>query len=258
MNNPTETVALAADHTLGVYYLRHRDRTSSKGLLSLPLLSFDWLDLARSKAWLNNAINNDPSHPCCGIVSLLDEIQDAGEAQKCSVVQIDTIPDNVIRARKYALRAHGGQKYGEEPYVNHLDEVVLLLAPYGETAQIVGYLHDVVEDTEVTRVQISTDWHDPISRLVGLVTDEHGRNRRERKDLTNDKLRRVTGLDTTALIVKAADRLANLRRSAKDVAGGKLDMYRREHPAFREAAYRPDLCDELWAEMDGIINQERS
>jgi hypothetical protein len=34
-------------------------------------------------------------------------------------------------------------------------------------------------------------------------------------------------------------------------------MYRREHPAFREAAYRPGLCDELWREMDRILVGEQ-
>lgn len=32
-----------------------------------------------------------------------------------------------------------------------------------------------------------------------------------------------------------------------------MAMDRREHPAFRAAAYRPGLCDELWPEMDRIL-----
>jgi hypothetical protein len=55
--------------------------------------------------------------------------------------------------------------------------------------------------------------------------------------------------------VKACDRLANLRQSARGARGSKLDMYRAEHPAFRDAAYRPRLCDELWAEMDRVLAQ---
>ncbi len=56
------------------------------------------------------------------------------------------------------------------------------------------------------------------------------------------------------LIPMAADRLANLRMSVADPAGGKLAMYRQEHPAFRAAAYRPGLGDELWAEIDRIVD----
>lgn len=56
-----------------------------------------------------------------------------------------------------------------------------------------------------------------------------------------------------ALIVKAADRLANLRESARGRSGSKLDMYRQEHPAFRAAAYRPGLCDGLWEEIERLL-----
>jgi hypothetical protein len=31
-------------------------------------------------------------------------------------------------------------------------------------------------------------------------------------------------------------------------------MYRREHPAFLAAVYRPNLCDESWREMDRILD----
>jgi len=58
-----------------------------------------------------------------------------------------------------------------------------------------------------------------------------------------------------ALIVKAADRLANLRESAKAGKASKLEMYRGEHPSFRNAACRRGLCDGLWEEMDQIIGK---
>ena len=57
-----------------------------------------------------------------------------------------------------------------------------------------------------------------------------------------------------ALIVKAAGRLANLRMSARGGSDSKLEMYRREHPAFRDAAFRPPLCDDLWREMDQVLS----
>jgi len=30
-------------------------------------------------------------------------------------------------------------------------------------------------------------------------------------------------------------------------------MYRKEHGAFRPACFRPGLCDEIWAELDGHL-----
>lgn len=160
----------------------------------------------------------------------------------------------VARAREFAVAAHGEQRYGEQPYSVHLDAVVELLAPFGEQAQVVGYLHDVVEDTTVSLEAVRREFGDRVAACVAIVTDEPGANRRERKAKTNAKLTAVSNEDALALVVKAADRLSNLRASAGGDSDSKLGMYRREHPAFREAAYRPGLCDELWAEMDRILN----
>jgi (p)ppGpp synthase/HD superfamily hydrolase len=164
--------------------------------------------------------------------------------------------DPVANARAFAVAAHGDQKYAARPYVFHLDAVAKLLEPYGAQAQVVGYLHDVVEDTTTPLGRIREAFGEHVAECVLLVTDERGENRDARKAKTNAKLAKVRGDATLALIVKAADRLANLRMSAASAAGGdrsKLDMYRREHAAFRDAAFRAELCDELWTEMDQIL-----
>jgi guanosine-3',5'-bis(diphosphate) 3'-pyrophosphohydrolase len=156
-------------------------------------------------------------------------------------------------ARAFAIAAHGDQTYGNQPYSFHLDAVVELLAPFGKVAQIVGYLHDVVEDTAVSIQTVREMFGDRVADCVALVTDETGANRKERKTRTNAKLVGVSGEKELALVVKAADRLANLQMSARGGPGSKLDMYRREHLAFRQAVFRPGLCDELWQEMDRIL-----
>ena len=165
-------------------------------------------------------------------------------------------PDSVAKARAFAIRAHGTQKYAGRPYVLHLEAVAALLAPYGAEAQVIGYLHDVVEDTPTPLEDVRAAFGDRVAECVRLVTDEPGPNRAERKTPTNAKLAKVAaeGETALALIVKAADRLANLQMSAGD--GGdrlKLEMYLREHAAFRAAAFRAGLCDNLWAEMDRIV-----
>lgn len=162
-----------------------------------------------------------------------------------------TIP--LARARAFAVAAHGEQRYGDQPYAVHLDAVATLLAPFGEEAQVVGYLHDVVEDTAVSLDVLRTEFGERVAKLVALVTDEPGPNRRERKARGNAKLAAVTDDDSLALVVKAADRLANLRASAAGGADSKLGMYRREHPEFRRAACRPGLCDDLWREIEAVI-----
>lgn len=171
------------------------------------------------------------------------------------------IPSNadvIARARAFALAAHGDQRYGDQPYAVHLDAVARLLEPYGQEAEVVGYLHDVVEDAGVTLERVREGFGDHVAACVALVTDQPGLDRAERKARTNAKLAKAEGRARLALVVKAADRLANLRASVRAGAGGrggaKLEMYRREHPAFRDAARRPGLCDELWAEMEQILS----
>src|SRR5689334_6061458 len=147
--------------------------------------------------------------------------------------------DALRHARSFAIAAHGDQMYGDQPYIVHLDAVVAVLAAFGDEVQIAGYLHDVVEDTDVPLEKVREEFGDRIADWVALVTDEKGVNRKERKARTNTKLAAISGDDEMALVVKAADRLANLRASKEGGAGSKLDMYRREHLAFREAVFRP-------------------
>jgi guanosine-3',5'-bis(diphosphate) 3'-pyrophosphohydrolase len=163
--------------------------------------------------------------------------------------------EDVSRARTFALRAHAEQRYGDQPYSVHLDAVAELLEPYGPLAQAIGYLHDVVEDTSISGEEIQKEFGDLPARCVLLVTDSPGTDRAERKQATNDKLIKVDGEERIALIVKAADRLANVRASALSGNDAKLAMYRSEHAAFREAAYRPRLCDPLWEAMGLILSK---
>ncbi len=156
-------------------------------------------------------------------------------------------------AREFALAAHGDQKYGTQPYAVHLDAVAGIAAAYGDEAQTIAYLHDVVEDTAVPLNAIREQFGERIATCVSLLTDGPGGDRKERKVRTNAKLKATSEEFQIALVVKAADRLANLRASAGASAPSKLQMYREEHPAFRDAAFRPGLCDELWDEIDRIV-----
>jgi len=159
--------------------------------------------------------------------------------------------DVVQRARAFAVKAHADQRYGDAPYVVHLDAVVALLSPYDEAHRVAGYLHDAVEDTPATVAEIEAQFGGPVARWVALLTDEPGSNRKERKAKTYAKLANVVhpGPDSGALVVKAADRLANVRACGCEANANKLAMYRAEHAAFRAAAYHDGLCDALWLEL---------
>lgn len=163
----------------------------------------------------------------------------------------------VERARTMALDAHKDQKYGDEPYSVHLEAVAKLARPYGEWAEALAWLHDIVEDTHVTLDDIQESFALVGRICVGLLTDEPGENRKARKAATYAKLAQVedTTFEKLALIVKACDRLANLRACKSD-PHGLLKMYRKEHDLFRKSCYRCGLCDDIWEEIDLIIGHQ--
>lgn len=164
-----------------------------------------------------------------------------------------SLSSRVQQARAFAMHAHGAQMYGDKPYVFHLDQVVSLLDEYGEDAQIIGYLHDAVEDTEVTEEDVAQLFGRFIADCVGLVSDVPGPNRKARKAKTYARLAKVQGETELALVVKAADRLANVRMCIKEDNHKLLNVYRQEQPVFFRAAYRPGLCEDFWRELQQLL-----
>lgn len=173
---------------------------------------------------------------------------------------LSAVPEPIdVQARALAVRYHGDQKYGDEPYVVHLDAVADLAGP-NRVYRAVAYLHDVLEDAraedkQAVRDAINARFGENVLRCVENLTDEPGKNRAERKYRTNQKLGALSQynvLDQIALTVKAADRLANVRQCVK-TNDSRFEMYRREHPAFRAACSRTGLCDGLWRELEVLF-----
>lgn len=159
----------------------------------------------------------------------------------------------VEKARTFALKAHGDRKYGEHPYSYHLDSVAQILEPYGELAKVIGYLHDVVEDTNVNLVDIEKEFGKIVADCVSILTDEPGQNRRERKLKTYQKMANVRGDVEIALVVKAADRLANVLACIEFNKLDKWTMYKEEYELFKKSVFRPHLCDCIWLKLDRLI-----
>jgi len=157
------------------------------------------------------------------------------------------------RARQFAVLRHGAQLYSGVPYVEHLDEVARLVDPFGQEAQTIAYLHDILEDTETTADELSREFGQYVADCVALLSDDKDASRLERKRQAHARLADAPSHLELALVVKAADRLANLRSSAREGRESLLKMYCGEQADFRAAAYRPGLCDDIWAEMEEIV-----
>jgi len=162
------------------------------------------------------------------------------------------------KAREFALKAHRDQKYGKYPYIYHLDAVVDILDQYGQHVQIIGYLHDIIEDTETTKSDIIKNFGKYVAECVFLTTDGPGKNRKQKKMALYKKLKESPSDHESSLIVKAADRLANIEACIMGGRESLLKMYKREHLDFKDAVYRPKLCDDIWDRIEFIINTQQT
>ena len=176
-------------------------------------------------------------------------------------------------ARAFAAWAHGDQKYGDDPYIVHLDEVVAILRDFGHEDDehvAAGFLHDVLEDSGMVRYDDLGATTPAVRRAVMFCTDSDGTNRKERKAATYQRMRGevnqwlaharepemfpdpMTWIPM-AIRVKLADRLANTRHCIATDNKGLLSMYRKESFAFRDALYTPGVADPMWAEYDRLM-----
>ena len=170
-----------------------------------------------------------------------------------SLLGINRYSTMLDKAKLFAINAHGDQLYGDQPYSVHLERVVSLLSGHGEIAQIIGYLHDVVEDTEVSITDIKNEFGQYIADCVSILTDEYGQNRKERKAKAYAKMSKVSGELELALVVKAADRLANLQEGDLGNNTRLIKMYKKEHEEFKSNVQRDGLAVDIWQQIELLL-----
>lgn len=137
--------------------------------------------------------------------------------------------NNKERALLVAEKAHQNQQYDIYPYIYHVRQVVKIAEDLGFDESIVAAcaLHDVLEDTDLSFNDIKKAFGLEVAEIVYCVTDELGKNRKERKEKTYPKIRG----NWKASVVKICDRIANVRHS-RDYNNRLFDMYVKEHDGF--------------------------
>lgn len=157
-------------------------------------------------------------------------------------------------AEAFATVQHGDQKYGEEPYTKHLAHVAEVLRRFkftSEDLQVAAWLHDTVEDTNASLTQIEMMFGRNVADIVRRVTNEPGKNRKERHANTYPKIK----FSVEALTVKLADRIANVESSI-ETTSDKLGMYKKEHKEFKRMLYRDNVGhDAMWRHLDFLIGE---
>lgn len=164
--------------------------------------------------------------------------------------------NNVERARVFATAAHAAvgqkRKYTFEPYIVHPTEVASIVASVPHTNEMLAaaYLHDTVEDTGVSIVDIQVEFGNEVASLVGWLTDvskpEDG-NRAVRKAIDREH---TAMAPAAAQTVKLADLISNSRNiMAHDPAFAKV--YLEEKRMLLEVLTRGDAT--LMAEARRIV-----
>lgn len=136
---------------------------------------------------------------------------------------------NKERALLVADKAHANQTYDIYPYGYHIRQVVKIAEElgYDESIIVASALHDTLEDTELSYNDLKKAFGQEVAEIVYCVTDELGRNRKERKAKTYPKIQG----NWKATVVKICDRIANMQQS-KLYNKSLFEIYQSEHSDF--------------------------
>ncbi len=136
----------------------------------------------------------------------------------CSESQIPRADaDLICRAFDFACQLHQGQyRASGEPYIIHPVAVAGLLRDLGGGSVMIaaGFLHDVVEDTDVTADELETLFGKEVRTLVEGVTKLSKFNFSSKTERQAENFRRMflaMAQDIRVIVVKLADRLHNMR-----------------------------------------------
>jgi len=132
---------------------------------------------------------------------------------------IKTVKD----AKELATKAHHGVKRrGGEPYIIHPESVAKIVHDVKSSKEIASliaaaYLHDTVEDTDITLDEIREKFGELVMSLVSELTN----NDEKLKMLGKEEylIDKMLNMSSWALVIKLADRLHNLKDFEKIMLG---------------------------------------
>ena len=146
-----------------------------------------------------------------------------------SITNKDPIPV-LVRAVAFAAEKHRDQRRKDKeasPYINHPIALANVLAnEAGQTDLEVicaAILHDTIEDTDTTAVELAINFGARVRDLVLEVTDDKSLPKESRKQLQIDH---SPHLSEGAKLIKLADKICNLR-DVSDSPPADWDLARR-------------------------------
>src|SRR5678809_773923 len=129
-------------------------------------------------------------------------------------------PKDVARlaeAYRFSEAAHSGQtRQSGDPYISHPLAVAEILADWhlDDQTLMAALLHDVTEDTKVTKDEISDTFGKPVAELVDGVSKLDKIEFQSAADAQAENFRKMLlamARDVRVILIKLADRLHNMR-----------------------------------------------
>ena len=124
----------------------------------------------------------------------------------------------IDKAYNFAKKSHGDQRRKSgEPYIIHPIHTALILADLelDKESIMAGLLHDVMEDTKVTREQMISEFGEEVTDLVDGVTKltklDYDADKVEKQAENLRKMFLAMAKDIRVILIKLADRLHNMR-----------------------------------------------
>jgi (p)ppGpp synthase/HD superfamily hydrolase len=148
-------------------------------------------------------------------------------------------------AKEFACLKHAGQKrkFSDTPYVTHPIEVAEKLQLLGCKPAIIvaGYLHDTLEDTDTTEMEIETAFGSEVLHLIQGVTLPDKVEKTEEYGKGEFLAKKMLEMPIDVLTLKLADRASNVRDLAtlKDTFFGQ--RYARETQYILQQLQRREL-----------------
>lgn len=126
-----------------------------------------------------------------------------------------TIAAELLDAVMFAAERHRNQRRKDaeaSPYINHPIALAHLLATVGDVDDLdvlrAAILHDTVEDTETSDIELRERFGSHVAAMVMEVTDDKTLPRQRRKEL---QVEHAPHMSQGAALVKLADKTCNLR-----------------------------------------------
>lgn len=123
----------------------------------------------------------------------------------------------IKKAAEFAAKAHEGvvRKGSHLPYIVHPMEVAMVVSVLTEDVEVIAaaYLHDVIEDADITYEKLREVFGRRVADLVQAESEDKTKTWRERKQATID---RMENAPLEEKVIAFADKLCNLRSTATD------------------------------------------